>query len=669
MDNQELQARQSTKRAAFVLQMVLLFLMMALSGLIGVIWFGGERLLFPPTPTATATTGVALAPTADFRATLVAEDVATQEAYSTLAAQLGLSPLVAPTKPAEAVATNAVSVTVIPYGAEVGTPVTDLTPTPDGSDSGTLVTISLPMVANASILPSPTPTPVVFSELPTETPTFIATDTPIFLPTETIDTPTPVPPTPTITPTPTFFVPGLNAVVVATPVVTLRTGPSNLNSTSETIVSGTGIYLTARDETGEWVQVMMNNIPRWFRQVYAAPRDNQLQAGAPSGSNANDIRWLRVDAPLPTTVPILTPTAIPDNSFPRLRRDRGNTGRLPGLPVWPLTQVWFNATRANGPMLASIVVANDKVFVTSSDNRLYALGANEGNQQWQLDLGTQIRLAPSIQDNMLYLVDSQRRIFAIQDQGTQGALIWQTSLQADALTSLYPVNNRLFVITRDGNNAEHLYGLDRGNGAVNLTYNAPGDMAPVMTFGNQLIYVGDPDLRALDINDFSVIWTRDDIENLLAPPVFVLNGPNALAELYVVDRSASGVRVHAINANTGQLIWSTGALDRDINGLAVGDNAVYVTADNYMRAIVRQSGNATLWEIGLSGRVMGGPLVDGNQILVVTSTGSVQAINTNGQTIGNFAIPVGQVNGAPAVYGPYLYIPANDSIVYAYRGQ
>lgn len=666
MDTQELQARQHTKRAAFVLQLVLLFLMMALSGLIGVIWFGGERLLFPPTPTATATTRAALAPTADFRATLVAEDVATQEAYSTLAAQLGLSPLVAPTKPLEAVATDIISITVIPYGGDSNTPVIELTPTPDGSNSGTLVAISLPIMANASILPTPTPTPVVFSELPTETPTLIATDTPIFLPTETL---TPLPPTPTITPTPTFFVPGLNAVVVATPVLTLRTGPSNLNSTSDTIIGGTTIYLTARDETGEWVQVLMNGVSRWFRQVYATPRDNQLQAGAPANSNPNDIRWLRVEAPLPTTVPIITPTAIPDNSFPRLRRDRANTGRIPKLPTWPLTQVWLAPNRASRPMNSPIVVANDKVFVTSQDNFLYALGTLEGNQQWRLDMGAPIRLAPSIQDSTLYLVDTQRRISAVQDQGMQGAIAWQNALPTDALTSLYPVNNRLFVIGRDSANAEHLYGLDRGNGAVNITYNATGDMLPVMTFGNQLIYIGDPDLRALDINDFSVIWTRDDIENLIVPPVYMLNGPNALAELYVVDRSASGIRLYALNANTGQTIWVTGTLDRDINGLAVGDNAVYITADNYMRAIVRQGGNATQWEIGLSGRVIGGPLLDGSQLLVVTESGSIQAINSDGQTIGTLFMPNNQVIGAPAVYGPYLYIPANDSIVFAYRGQ
>jgi len=86
MDKRLPHQRRSEKRAAVILQFVLLFLMMALSALIGVIWFGGERLLFPPTPTPTATQSVGLAPTADFRATLIAEDVATQVAYNTLAA-------------------------------------------------------------------------------------------------------------------------------------------------------------------------------------------------------------------------------------------------------------------------------------------------------------------------------------------------------------------------------------------------------------------------------------------------------------------------------------------------------------------------------------------------------------------------------------------------------
>lgn len=672
MDIHEHQVRQHTKRAAFVLQMVLLFLMMALSGLIGVIWFGGERLLFPPTPTATATTGAALAPTADFRATLIAEDVATQEAYSTLAAALGLSPLVAPTQRGEAVATMVVSITVIPYG-ESATPATAFPSTANNGGSDSLVTISLPMVANASILPTPTPTAIVFSDLPTETPLPIPTDTPIIPPT---DTPTLVPSTPTFTPTPTYFVLSQRAVIVATPVATLRTGPSNLYGATDTLPGGTIVNLIGRDETGEWVLLCcVNNAPRWLRQVYAPPKENTPQPGAPLGSNADDIRWLKVEVAPPTTVPILTPTPIPDSSFPQFRRERGNSGRLPKLPVWPLTPAWTNPNRANGVITAPIVAANNKVFMSSTDNRLYALDAATGNQQWHMDVGAQIQFSPVVQDNYIYFVDTQKRIsavqFDVQNQANQYQLLWQKSLPGDALTSLYLADKWLFVIYRDGSGLDHLYAVDRTTNDPNATrtYNAASKMAPVMAIGNQLIYVSDPDLRALDINDFSVIWTRDDIENLQAPPVFMLNGPNALAELYVVDNSASGIRLHALNANTGRAIWTTG-INRDVSGLAVGDSAVYVTGEGYLLAIARQAGNATLLNISLSGRAMGGPFVDGSQVLLVTNGGNLQVINLNGQITGGQLLTNGlQAIGAPVVVAPYLYIPTNDTVVAAFKGQ
>jgi len=669
MDNQRSQPARKDNRAAFVLQLVLLFLMMALSALIGLIWFGGDRLLFPPTPTPTATVGLQRTSAPDFRATLIAEDRATQVAYSTLAVQLGLPPLGVPTKRIEPteVLTNAIILPVVIGDSEV-MPATAVASTGNGATEGG-VTISLPMVVNSSILPTPIPTPVVFSELPTETPTITPTLTTLpLLPT---DTATLLPPTPTLMPTPTFFVNSQKAIIVATSLATLRAGPSNLYGSVGTLANGVAVNLIGRDETGEWVVVCcLDNAPRWLRQVYAPPRDNQPQPGAPPGATPNDVRWLKVEIPPPTTVPLLTPTPIPDNSFPLYRRDRGNSGRVAKLPTWPLIPAWPNPNRAEQPMISSIVVANDRVLVASADNHLYALGTGEGSQQWRFNVGARVQFAPTVQENFVYFVDAQKRTFALQDLGNHYTQVWQKSIPGDALTGLYLANNRLFVIVRDGAPQDRLYALDRNTGDSNGNYTGVGKMAPVMAIGNQLVYIGDPDLRALDTNDLSVVWVRDEIENLLAPPVYVLNGPNALAELYVVDSPTPGnVRLHAINANTGQIIWTT-PLGRDVNGLAVGDTAVYVTGDNFMRAIVRQGGNATLWEVGIAGRAMGGPLIDGSQILVVTNAGSIQGVNLNGQTIGNQFLPNGlQVIGSPAVSGVNLYIPANDSIVYAFRGQ
>ncbi len=665
MDTRQPYGRRSEKRAAVILQFVLLFLMMALSGLIGVIWFGGERLLFPPTPTPTATASLGLAPTADFRATLIAENVATQVAYSTLAAELGLSPLATPTKPP---ATVQVLVPGVISEGEA-TPIMVVTPATGADSGGNVNVVSIPVAANGSFLP--TPTPVVFSEVPTPLPSETPTNTPEPLPSET---PTLLPPTPTFTPTPTFFVSSLRAVIVMTPVATLRAGPSTLYGATETLPPNYAVTLTGRDETGEWIYIccVANNTFRWVRQLYVQARDNVLPPDAPPNATPNDIRWLRVEPAPATTTPIMTPTAIPDNSFPRFRRDRANSGRTPKLPTWPLTQIWPNPNRPDQPMVSDIVVMNDKVLVGNADNHLYALGVAEGNQQWRYNVGAPLAFGPVVQDNYIYFIDKQQRTWALQDLGNQAGFVWQKAIPTTPLTTFYLNNNRLFVMGRDGAGTEFIYGIDRSTGDINAnsTYQGLGEMSSYMAIGNQLLYIGDPALKALDVNDFSRVWTRDDIQNLMAPPVYLVNGPNALAELYVVDNTNAGIRLHALNANTGQSIWTT-VIGREVRGLAVGDTAVYVTGDAYLRAIARQGGNATLWgDVTTAGRAIGGPLIDNDQILIVTAGGSLQSFMTaNGQSLSQ-PIPNGlQVIGAPAVAGPYLFIPVNGPLVQAFRGQ
>ena len=529
--------------------------------------------------------------------------------------------------------------------------------------------VVLPVVVNGpSILPTPTETPIVDSVLPVELPTETATETPIDLATETPSLPPPTE-TPTATPTP-FFVESLRAVV-ATPNAVSRTGPSNLNIPVTTFTGDSFVTLNGRDETGEWVSICCDP-PQWIRQIFAQPRDNGLPAGAPIGANPNDVRWLRVQIPPPTTVPILTPTALPDNSFPLARRDRSNSGRVPDLPNWPLEEAWLSAQRAEQAMSSPIVVSNDKVIVASNDQRLYAFGLFEGNLQWRSDVIGLVSFAPALQDSYIYLADNQSHVFGFQDLGIQVQRQWQRTVTGIAKSSIYVAGEQIYLITSVNQTQDYIIVLNRFTGdPTHAPYVASGGIAPWLTIGNQLIYMSDPGLRALDRNDFSVIWKRDDINNITAPSVFTLNGPNALAELYVADNQATrgGSYLYAINASTGQTIWEN-FVGREITGISVNQDAIYVSGDSFIRAISRQAGNSTLWEFGINGRPVGGPLIDNEQLLVVTTTNYIQAVNFNGQSIGYIPIRNGQsLVGAPAVSGQYLYLPVNDSSVYAYRGQ
>ncbi|MEZ4614655.1 MAG: PQQ-binding-like beta-propeller repeat protein [Caldilineaceae bacterium] len=75
------------------------------------------------------------------------------------------------------------------------------------------------------------------------------------------------------------------------------------------------------------------------------------------------------------------------------------------------------------------------------------------------------------------------------------------------------------------------------------------------------------------------------------------------------------------------------------------------------------------WRVDLPGAVRGGPIVGNNQILVVTDNGNLRLFDLNGLNIDSAVLANGvQTTAAPAVSGPYIYIPGNDGKVHTFRG-
>ncbi|MEZ4863034.1 MAG: PQQ-binding-like beta-propeller repeat protein [Caldilineaceae bacterium] len=668
-------AQRMGRRSAVLLQSVLLALMMALSALIGFIWFGGEGLLFPPTPTPTATVGPRTAPTRDFRATRVAEDAATQVAYSTLAERLGLSPLAKPTQPNNAPnATAAISATLT-VAALTALPAITPTGLSAATPTGTgTVAVILPVVINnggggnnEGGNPPPTPTPVQISELPTEAPTEPPTEIPTEVPTPIpTDTPTLPPPTPTLTPSPTlYFVDSLKAFVKATPSVAPRTGPSNLNITTTPIASGVELSLRGRDETGEWVYVCCpDNFSYWLRLAYVDIRDNVLPTTAPTEAPTNDVRLLLLQPPPPTTVPVFTPTPIPSDQYPLYRHDRYNSGQVPSLPGPPLQPGWSNPDQAGNVLISPAVVNATHVIVASADNSLYAFNRTTGRREWGYVVAQPVHMAPLIQDTWIYFVDDTGRVVGLEDvNGVQ--FRWQQTLNEPPVSNLLFADNRLYLITRSASNQYLLHSLDRGNGALLPTFGNSDALSPFAAIGHQLIYVGNPQLRALDIYNFEAVWTNPAIQNITAQPVYILNGPNALAELYVADNTG---HVYAVDANTGRILWNTN-IGRIVTGIAVSATKVFITGEGYWGNLARDTG--ILSSVNATGNIIGGPIIDNDRLLLVSTTGTVQLFQADsGQLLDSQQMPNNwQVSGAPAVGGLYIYIPTDNTIVYTYQGQ
>ncbi|MGL4650193.1 MAG: PQQ-binding-like beta-propeller repeat protein [Caldilineaceae bacterium] len=675
---------------------VLLFLLLAAGGLLFAAQTG---LLAGATPTPTSTPGATVGPTADFRATRTAEDAATQVAYAGALATLTAETLAGATPNSVGgdkflpVITNPglTATAIAPAPAEVDAAATATVPdagviaSPEGApgllpvsplETPTQVIVSLPVVdtggvptvAVAAATPTPTNPPVtLIPTLPAE-PTATSTTTPSPTPTFTLAPPTATA-TPFATPTPTvaFALNSMRGVIDRQNAIS-RVGPGSFYTQSATINIGTQVTLLARDTTGEWVYLCCtpgNNGPAWVRGVSARPVENPTLPPPLNELNQNDIRWLVVRGPdaNQTPVPSLAPVAITD--FPMFRHDRGNTARVAQLPRLPLATAWSGQSGLAGQSYTSgAVLAGNAVFAASGDGHLYAFNRDAGGQLWRFNLGEVARATPLVDGSQVYVVTESGRLFALENQGQAAAQRWMTALGGVPRSGILPAPNRL-VLTMRQPDGERLVILDRGNGAVlrNVALGNAQSQAPALSA--QTVYVASDLVRAYDLWSGELVWQSTEGTQYTTPPLLMVPGVEAAAELYVADTQG---RLLAYDANTGQLIWAA-PVGGTATGIAASGTTVFVSGPGFVRAFarVRRTEGQLLWTAGIAGNVPGGPIVDETRVLVVSDGGGVQYLDAITGALIAANVQAQPLGGAAAAVSPWLFAPGQNAVLFAAR--
>jgi outer membrane protein assembly factor BamB len=646
-------------------------------GLLAALWryyMGGIEFRFAPSPTPTATPASPLVATVDFRATMIAEDRATQIAYEAVV------PRATPT-PSEAIF-------LLPVEHENPPDEQDVTEQPDMAASATAANINLVPIGGGELPPPATPTliapdvslptpdlgveptsPLVPTEEPL--PVVIETETPT--PTETMFVPTE---TPTFTPMPTVFqVQTLRAYIAPTFAATtvwLRLAPLNTHTPVATLQVNTQVDLRGRDESGEWVYLCcVDNEQRWVRQVYAPPVDNAaLPDNAPPSATPNDVRWLPVQ-PWPANFPpppVATP--IPPDSATYVRQDRANTGRLSNglngslqtLPSWSV-----DSSTIPQQFSTPLLVVGPYVLGGTSDGTIYGFDRNQGNQTWTYSLGAGISQPMLVIDNILYVSDDSGRITAVS-LGSN-APIWQQSISipsgppsAQAVSSFIARDNFLYVSVRAPDSNHHLLKVDRNNGAMLQSYPLGATLPQPLAHGVHLIYVAGAQLWALDVDNFELVWTNG-LTNFSAPPVYAANGIKALSELIVTTNG----QVIVLDAATGKNLHTYDGGGQLVTGIGLGDRAIFASGSGFIKAFDRY-GTGLFWSIATSGEARGGPIVSPDQLLLVSGNGTIEFVHPdNGAVTAGGGIP-SIIRYPPAISSRTIYIIAEGppSRIYAY---
>jgi outer membrane protein assembly factor BamB len=273
-----------------------------------------------------------------------------------------------------------------------------------------------------------------------------------------------------------------------------------------------------------------------------------------------------------------------------------------------------------------------------------------------------IRFAPMIYENEIFIADQNRTLSAFENPNSP-ALIWRVTTSQPAISSFNIFSETLFLATGEGGN-HTLLALDRDNGAVRWERQSSGPGLRYPVIGDQLLYAADSGVTAYDVHTGEVVWQNNDVQNIIAGPVYGSPGLSGLAELYVVT---SNNRIHALDANTGVELWNIDNGEA-ATSLAINENTLFVAGDGYLKAFSRQDRNQRWRSPLVGGAVMGGPLVDASHALVVTQSGTVHLFETgSGSSISVPSIGASAA-GAPAISGAYIFVPGTDGRLYALLG-
>ncbi|WP_292427902.1 PQQ-binding-like beta-propeller repeat protein [Methanoregula sp.] len=334
---------------------------------------------------------------------------------------------------------------------------------------------------------------------------------------------------------------------------------------------------------------------------------------------------------------------------------------------------------------SSPVVENGMVYVGDFGENTYALNATTGALTWRYDKnnngGSGLSSTPAIANGVVYIGNYDGSLIALN--ATSGAKIWSFgTLTNDGGTFSPAVANGVVYVGGSGYD-DNLYALNAATGEVVWSYNAGAiglnsdHSLSDVAVANGLVYIGHSDfsywpwygsIYAFNAATGNVVWSYDTTGTDGTMPT-VANGV-----VYVVSTDfnpvyATGIadsKLYALNANTGNYIWSYTFDGKDAaGGLTVANGMVYVGANKGNIYALNAATGVPVWTYTTGGQVYSSPAVANGVVYVGSEDDNVYALNvTTGNLIWKYKTG-DKVDSSPAVANGVVYVGSNDGNLYA----
>lgn len=347
-------------------------------------------------------------------------------------------------------------------------------------------------------------------------------------------------------------------------------------------------------------------------------------------------------------------------SWPIYRGDSRLSGiaedELPG----ELTLLWSFQT--GSWIISSPVLGFGRVYIGSSDGKLYSINLTDGSQVWEFDTGDDIEASPLLLDGAIYVGNLSGEFFSLDAR--TGQVRWKykctNSIYGSANWVRDPKDQKLLILV--GSYDNRIYCLDAATGKLNWSYEtdnyingAPATDGVHVVFGgcDELLHI----LSVLDGKKTGEVWAGSYIP-----------GSAALVEnrAYL---GHYGNKLVCIDTDEKKIVWEYEDEDHPdafFSSPAVGKDRVLIgSRDGYLHCVNRKNGEK-IWAFQSRDDVDSSPVISGNKVVFGSMDGRLYVVDLkNGKEIWSYEIGAA-IFGCPAVSGGLIIIGADDGRVYAF---
>lgn len=342
-------------------------------------------------------------------------------------------------------------------------------------------------------------------------------------------------------------------------------------------------------------------------------------------------------------------------------------------PELTVRNTWYSSRGAgvdSDYLKLSPAISGANIYTASRNGTVAANDKTTGKSLWRAYTKLAITGGTSVANNAVYVGTSDGRVVALSQ--TDGTVLWTAITTSEILAS--PVASRDVVLAKsiDG----HIRAFSATDGHVLWNYQADadpslilrGDSTPQVTSDSAVVGFENGSLIKLSLKSGRQQWQTAVAEpqgifaiqrmiDIDADPVIVGN------RIYAVTYQG---QIAALQLSNGQEIWSHKM--SSFSGIASDGDQVFVTdAKSHLYAFNSRNGNIAWQQDDLYARVITGPAVIGNYVVVGDAEGYLHWMDKHdGHFVARTFVNKSGIIATPLVDHNSLYVYTKDGHLAAY---